>query len=152
MAHGELLCYLPESTGKCLPCQDVPSRGQERMAPSSLRPPRSPTDSSNLAAANLTRAPSHHSHSSSLSGSPGPGASGSHATPASPAPSWLSPPAQPRTPRQPVPGRARTRRPPGEVFLESGRAPGRAPRLTCVFFIRKGCAVLQPRQRCGDSV
>lgn len=112
VAYGELFCNLPESTGKCDPCKDMPSRGylnspaKEQVLPRYSNYARLPTDSSKLNGCKLDTVPSHHSHSSSLAGSPGPGGSGSHATPASPAPSWQVPRAQPRAPRQPVPGRA----------------------------------------------
>lgn len=97
----------------------------------------------------------------SLSRSPAPGlspsppqreGSGSHTTPASPAPSWLTRRAQPHMARLPVPGRAGLPRAPGAIFLERLRAPPGRALLTCVFFIRKGSAAIQPRQRCGDSV
>lgn len=80
------------------------------------------------------------------------GGSGSHTTPASPAPSWLTRRAQPHMARLPVPGRAGLPRAPGAIFLERLRAPPGRALLTCVFFIRKGSAAIQPRQRCGDSV
>lgn len=148
VAYGQLLGHPRnprENVSRAKPCLPAVKRGW-------LLPPYGHCGrrltAPNLAAANLTRAPSHHSHSSSF---------------------WLSRPGRlrlarhtrlPRTflaePAGTAPhaqaARAGTRRPPGEVFLESGRAPGRALLLTCVFFIRKGCAVLQPRQRCGDSV
>lgn len=80
------------------------------------------------------------------------GGSGSHTTPASPTPSWLTGRAQPHMARLPVPGCAGLPGAPGVIFLESLRAPPGRALLTCVFFIRKGSAAIQPRQRCGDSV
>lgn len=154
VAYGELFCNLPESEGKCLPCKDMPFRDHlklsgQRADPSSLQELRLVLTAPNLTAeaANLAPAPSHHSHSSPP-GLSRPGRLGlaRHARlPRTPSagPAGTAPDTQA--------GSAGTRRPPGAIFLESRRAPGCAL-LTCVFFIRKGSAVIQPRQRCGDSV
>lgn len=80
------------------------------------------------------------------------GGSGLLAVPASPAPFWLTRRTQPHMARLPVPGRAGLPGTPGAISLESLRAPPGRALLTCVFFIRKGSAAIQPRQRCGDSV
>lgn len=108
------------------------------------------------AAANLPPSPSHpwRSPAPGLTPPQPPqrGGSGSHTTPASPAPSWLTRRAQPHMARLPVPGHAGLPRAPGAIFLERLRAPPGRALLTCVFFIRKGSAAIQPRQRCGDSV
>lgn len=144
----------PKSTGKCLRCKDMPfsnhlnSPAKGQILPS-YRNCGSRLTAPNLRATapNLTRAPSHHSHSSSprltRAGRLG---LARHAR----LPSALQ--ALPAgTAQNALALGAGTRRPPGAIFLESQRAPGRAL-LTCVFFIRKGSAVIQPRQRCGNSV
>lgn len=103
---------------------------------------------------NLTPAPSHRSHSVSRA----------HPTRAAPTRTPRPPPShplgssrgnsptrpgsrcgdEPASPRLPSLGS-------GSDFLGEP-ASSRCALLTCVFFIRKGSAVIQPRQRCGDSV
>ena len=150
---GTYCVIFPKCTGKCLPCKDMPfwnnfNSPAKKQILLSYRNCGSQLTAPNLRdmAPNLTPAPSHPSHSSP--GSPGPGGWGSSASPASTTPSRLVRQAQPRTPGQLGPGRAGLR---ARFFLDSWRAPGRAL-LTCVFFIRKGSTVIQPKQRCGNSV
>lgn len=155
VVHGELSCNLPESTEKCLPCKHMPCRDNklsgQRADPSILEELRFPTDSSKLhGCGSKLDTSSLSSLPLLLSGSPSRAARAR--TPRTPPPHPLGEAGGPSpTPPQPVPGRAVLSRAPREAFLESRRAPGCAL-LTCAFFIRKGSAVIQPRQRCGESV
>lgn len=152
--HAGSCCVIsPEPTGKCLPCKGMPFRNnlnspaKEQILPS-YRSCSSPLTAPNLGAAapNLTPAPTLLSHSSPRLTRAGELALARHAR----LPGALRACPASTAPRAPAVAAGR-RGPVGAIFLACRRAPGCAV-LTCVFFIRKGSAVIQPRQRCGNSV
>lgn len=153
VARGELLCNLPGTHWKMSPVQGMPFRNnlnspaKEQILPS-YRSCSSPLTAPNLGAAapNLTPAPTLLSHSSPRLTRAGELALARHAR----LPGALRARPASTAPRAPAVAAGR-RGPVGAIFLECRRAPGCAV-LTCVFFIRKGSAVIQPRQRCGNSV
>lgn len=153
VAYRELFGNTPESTGKCLPCKDMPphdnlnSSAKEQILPP-YRNCSSQLDSSKLNGCGCKLDTSSLSFPLLLCLAH-PARAAPTRTPHPPPRTFLAGPAG-TAPHAQV-ASAGKHRPPGAIFLESQRASGRAL-LTCVFFIRKGCAVIQPRQRCGDSV
>lgn len=121
VVRWERFCKLPESTGKYLPCREMPSPDNLTLRPKSrsfhFTGTAVPTDSSKLnGCGSKLDTSSLSSLPLLLSGSPGQGGSDSHATPASLAPSWLVRRAQPHKPRQRVPRQAGLPQAPGAIF------------------------------------